>query len=376
MNRRLAIEAGPLETRTALAENGMPVEFHVFPAGRPSLLGEVRLGRVVSVEKGMGALFVDLGLDRPAFLKLKDAGRPSPAAGAAIAVEVIREPAGGKAARVTARLAAPPDAAGRVPPALLRPGPHPAARLAREAAAAGPLEVVIEGPAAAAVRAGLDGIESRGHQGLRPLFEAEGLEDAFLAALARRIALGSGGSLTIDETEALTAIDIDGGAMAARAANEAGAAAAAREIRRRNLGGQIVIDFIGEAADIAAGRAALARALAADPGRPELARGDLNGLVLVTRPRLGDSLTRAVTEPSPAADGRRLSASHLAARLLRRAESLARHHPGQALRATAPQDVLDFAAPLFESLVRPLGAPLRIEASSGDGRGVTVGLAS
>ncbi|WP_199699344.1 hypothetical protein [Oleomonas cavernae] len=95
----------------------------------------------------------------------------------------------------------------------------------------------------------------------------------------------------------------------------------------------------------------------------------------MTRTRIGPSLRGAVTEPCPASDGRRLTASHLAARLLRRAEGLARHHPGRALIARAPQDVLDFAAPRFEELVRPLGAPLRIEASLGDGRDVEVSLA-
>jgi Ribonuclease G/E len=375
MTRRFVIEAGPLETRTALIEDGSAVEFHVFPQGRPFLAGEIRLGRVASVEKAMGALFVDIGLDRPAFLKLKDAGRPVPAQGAAIVVEIIREPTGTKAARVTTRLAATVDPAGQSPPARLLAAPHPAVRLARAAAAAGPLDVIIEGNGVVGLRGALKDLNAQGHQGMRSLFSAAGIEEAFLAALDRRVALEGGGSLTIDETEALTAIDIDGAILGARAANEAGARAAAAEIRRRNLAGQIVIDFIGDSVDIAAGRHALAKALVHDPLRPELARGDLNGLILLTRTRLGPSLRGSVTEPCPASDGRRLTAGHLAARLLRRAESLARHYPGRALLARAPQDVLDFAAARFEELVRPLGAPLRIETSLGDGRDVEVSLA-
>ncbi|RJF89142.1 hypothetical protein D3874_20970 [Oleomonas cavernae] len=128
MTRRFVIEAGPLETRTALIEDGRAIEFHVFPQGRPSLVGEIRLGRVASVEKAMGALFVDIGLDRPAFLKLKDAGRPSPAEGAAIVVEIIREATGAKAARVTTRLGAVADPTGQIPrPACWRPPIPPCA---------------------------------------------------------------------------------------------------------------------------------------------------------------------------------------------------------------------------------------------------------
>nr|WP_274380638.1 ribonuclease E/G [Oleomonas cavernae] len=54
---------------------------------------------------------------------------------------------------------------------------------------------------------------ARGHQGTRPLFDTADLEGAFLAALERHVALEGGGSLAIDETEALTAIDIDGAGL-------------------------------------------------------------------------------------------------------------------------------------------------------------------
>lgn len=373
MSRRLVVETGPIETRAALIEAGVPVEFHVFPQGRASLTGEIRLGRVTTVEKSMGALFLDLGLERPGFLKFKDAGRPLPTEGGVLAVEIIREPAGTKGARVTTRLSRPLDrvAAGTAAPACLLPAPQAVVRLAQAVAATGPLDLITQGD----LPPGLRALAPQAHHGRQPLFEAEGLEDGFLAALERRQSLPGGITLTIDETEALSAIDIDGGGQGARTANEAGARAAALEIRRRNLGGQILVDFIGAAPDIAAGRQALAAALAVDPRRPELARGDLGGLVLVTRTRQGASLRGAVTEPSPESDGRRLTAAHLAARLLRRAESLARHHPGRALAARVPPDVLDFARDRFGEWVKPLGAPLHVEAVWGDGRDVEVSLA-
>ncbi|PWR18674.1 ribonuclease E/G [Zavarzinia compransoris] len=366
MSRRLLIEAGAFETRTALTEGGEAVEFQVFPVGAACLLGEIRLGRIVATEAALGAFFIDIGLDRPAFLKRKDA--PGAREGDALAVEVIREAEGGKAARVSARIAPGtlPDLAGRQPPALLRPAPPAALRLA---AARAPDRITVAGEAAAPLlallRRALPAVPVEVAHGTSDLFAAEGLADAFAASLRPRLPLVPTGAITIAETEALTAIDIDGGGLGARAANEAGARAAAAEIRRRNLSGQIVVDFIGDAPAIAAGRQMLIRALAADPLRPEVIRGDLNGLVLVTRPRQGDSLSRAVTVPCPIAEGRWLAPRHLAAELCRLADGLAHHHPGKALQALVPADVAAYlespaAAPGLDALRRRLGAPLVI----------------
>lgn len=376
MSRRLLIEAGAFETRLALLDGGEPVEFRVFPAGRPSRLGEIRLGRIVSTEAALGAFFIDIGLDRPAFLKRKDAQGAHE--GDTLAVEIIREATGSKAARVSGRIAAaglPP--AGLAPaglpadgakgaPALLRPAPSPALRLA-QARAVDEIRLAGDGiaPLLAAARRMLPAARIETAHGIADLLTAEGVEEGFAACLSPRVPLGPTGALTIAETEALTAIDIDGGGLGPRAANEAGARLAAAEIRRRNLSGQIVIDFIGDAPAIAAGRQALLQALAPDPLRPEVARGDLNGLTLVTRQREGDSVHRAVTEPCPIADGRWLAPGHLAASLSRIAETLARHHPGRPLRALLPGDILPWleAQPALTALRQRLGAPLTLEAA-------------
>lgn len=339
MSRRLLIEAGPLETRIALLEAGEATEFHVLDPESGDRLGEIRLGRVASTMAELGAFFVDLGGGESGFLKHRDAGGATE--GALVVAEVVRAPLGGKAARLSARtpaaLAAAPLAQGRDAPALLRPAPPVAARLAR---ARGVKSVTVAGgEAAASLRAHLPGLPFT----LAPvadLFTAEGLAEDFAAALRPRLALGPTGSLAIDETEALTAIDVDGGGLGARAANEEAARLAARALRLRNLSGQIVIDLTGDAPAIAAGRASLAAALASDPLRPDLARGDLGGLVLVTRKREGESLQRATTEPCPVSTGRWASPRHLAARLLRDAESIARHQPGRPLLARAPADAV------------------------------------
>lgn len=367
MSRRLLIEAGAFETRLALLDGGEPVEFRVFPAGRASRLGEIRLGRIVATEAALGAYFIDIGLDRPAFLKRKDAQGAHE--GDALAVEIIREATGSKAARVSGRIAAaatlPADGA-KAPPALLRPAPPPALRLAQARAVD---EILLAGdeiaPLLAAARRMLPAVRIDLAHGIADLLAAEGVEDGFAACLSPRLPLGPTGALTIAETEALTAIDIDGGGLGPRAANEAGARLAAAEIRRRNLSGQIVIDFIGDAPAIAAGRQALLQALATDPLRPEVARGDLNGLILVTRQRDGDSVHRAATEACPLADGRWLAPSHLAASLSRIAEALARHHPGRPLHARLPADALSWLEPqpALAALRQRLGAPLTLEAA-------------
>ncbi|MCF4165572.1 ribonuclease E/G [Zavarzinia compransoris] len=372
MARRLLVESGPIETRLALIEDGAPAEFLIWPAGHRPRPGEIRQGRIIATEAALGAYFIDIGLDRPAFLKRKDA--PGATEGSLLAVEILRDADGDKAARVSARTPAA-LAAGLEGdrPAVLSPAPHPAAR---HAAGLSVTSALLGGtmpqPALAAALRAL-GIAVETAHGFADLFAAEGIADDFEASLQRVVPLVPSGRITIDETEALTAIDIDGGAFGARAANEAGARIAAREIRRRDLSGQIVIDFIGDHAAIAAGRAVLKQALAADPRRPDLAGGNLNGIVLITRARQGDSLLRAATEPCPSAFGRRFSPAHLAARLWREALTLARHAPGRAQRALVPGDVLRYleAKGALAELSLAVGAPLTVEASA-TGRAITV----
>lgn len=377
MARRLLVESGPIETRLALIEAGTPVEFMIWPAGHRPRLGEIRQGRITATEAALGAYFIDIGLDRPAFLKRKDA--PGATEGSRLAVEILRDAEGDKAARVSARTPAALAAAGQAKgdrPALLVPAPHP---VARYAASLSPATALLGGaqpqPDLATALRGL-GIEVETAHGIADLFAAEGMAEDFEASLQAALAFGPGGRITIDETEALTAIDIDGGALGARAANEAGARLAAREIRRRDLAGQIVVDFIGDRDAIAAGRAVLKEALAADPRRPDLAGGHLNGIVLITRARQGESLFRAATEPCPIAFGRWLSPAHLAARLWREALTLARHAPGRAQRALVPADVLLYleTTGALAELPRALGAALTVTAAP-TGRAVVVTMA-
>ena len=90
------------------------------------------------------------------------------------------------------------------------------------------------------------------YQGERPLFDLYGVEDEIEKALARRVELKSGGYLIIDQTEALTTVDVNtGGFVGGRSfddtifkTNLEAAQVIARQLRLRNLGGIIIIDFI------------------------------------------------------------------------------------------------------------------------------------
>lgn len=337
----LILESGPLETRAALVESGAVVEFHLRRNDQPSRLGELWRGRVTRVDQAQGAALVDLGPAGQGFLKLKDAG-PPPVEGQSIVVEVIRDATGDKAPRLAARPGAA-TADGPVP-ACLKPAPGPALALARQLAGRAPERIVVEGPEAPALRAAL-GPAVELHRGPRLLFAARDLEESFAEALDRTVPLTPHGRLTIDELEALTAIDIDAGGGAPGPVNRAALLRAAAEIRRRNLSGQILLDPIRLAPpEMTRLHGALARALAADPLTPELARGSLGGLLLVTRRRLGPSLRQAATEPAPDGEGRRLSTRHLAARLLRLVEAGRRAAPGARFLATVPADVAEWAA--------------------------------
>lgn len=100
-------------TRIALRREGAVAELFVEPAAAATLIGSVHLGRVIKVLKGMGACFVDLGLERAGFLPLPTGERaiaehlPVIHEGAAVLVQVLKDPQGGKGAELTLNLSLP-----------------------------------------------------------------------------------------------------------------------------------------------------------------------------------------------------------------------------------------------------------------------------
>jgi len=152
------------------------------------------------------------------------------------------------------------------------------------------------------------------YMGERPLFDLHGVEDEIERALARRVELKSGGYLIIDQTEALTTIDVNtGGFVGVRSfddtifkTNLEAAQVIARQLRLRNLGGIIIIDFIDM--DSEEHRTAvmneLRKALARDRVRMTVNGFTALGLVEMTRKRTRESLAHVLCEPCPLCQGR------------------------------------------------------------------------
>ncbi len=147
-----------------------------------------------------------------------------------------------------------------------------------------------------------------------PIFELYGVEDEIKRALNKQVPLKSGGSLVIDQTEAMTTIDVNtGGYLGSRNLEETvyrtnleAAQAAARQLRLRNLGGIIIIDFI-DMMDAEHKRQVLRmleKGLSRDFVKTTVYPMSALGLVEMTRKRTSESLERQLCEPCPACGGR------------------------------------------------------------------------
>jgi ribonuclease G len=152
------------------------------------------------------------------------------------------------------------------------------------------------------------------YSGERPIFDLYGVEDEIQRALKKEVPLKSGGYLIVDQTEAMTTIDVNtGGYVGSRNLEETvyrtnleAAQAAARQLRLRNLGGIIIIDFI-DMTDEEHRRQVLRtleKGLARDHAKTTVYPMSALGLVEMTRKRTTESLERQLCEPCPACSGR------------------------------------------------------------------------
>jgi ribonuclease G len=152
------------------------------------------------------------------------------------------------------------------------------------------------------------------YPGERPIFDLYGVEDEIQRALKKQVPLKSGGYLIIDQTEAMTTIDVNTGAFLGHRnleetvfkTNLEAAQAAARQLRLRNLGGIIIIDFIDMTDDDHKRQVlrTLEKALSHDHAKTTVYEMSHLGLVEMTRKRTVESLERQLCEPCPACDGR------------------------------------------------------------------------
>lgn len=187
----------------------------------------------------------------------------------------------------------------------------------------------------------------------RPLFDFFGVEDEIEKALSRRVDLQSGGYLIIDQTEALTTIDVNTGAFVGNRnleetlfkTNLEAAQAISRQLRLRNLGGIIIADFIdmNHESHQQAVLAELHKCLERDRTRLSVSGFTSLGLVEMTRKRTRESLARILCEPCPCCQGSAQikTAQTLCYEILREVVRMSRQFDAQEYRIIAHHRVIE-----------------------------------
>lgn len=191
------------------------------------------------------------------------------------------------------------------------------------------------------------------YEGDRPIFDLYAIEDEINKALSRRVKLKSGGDLIIDQTEAMTTIDVNtGGYLGTRnqaetvlKTNLEAVAAIARQLRIRNLGGIIILDFI-DMTDPEHQRQvqrALAKALEKDHARTTITGISQLGLIEMTRKRTRESLGQVLNTHCPACAGRgtQKSAETVCYEIFREIIRIAKAYENDVLLVMASQIVVD-----------------------------------
>ena len=404
MRHEILLNFTPLETRVAVVEQGMLQEILIERATHRGLVGNVYLGQVVRVLPGMQACFVDIGLDRSAFLHTKDFPSSQEThersiqqlvtEGQSLLVQVIKDPVGSKGARLTAEVSLPARHLVLMPFAthvgISQRIDDEATRehlktIAVEALKAQNLEcgviirtagdgqttddleedlvylkrvwdnILKEQQTAKAPallfeelplthrmirdqirretdRVFIDSLETynklsqfaskfmpelshliQHYQGDRPIFDLYQIEDEIEKALSRQVELKSGAYLVVDQTEAMTTIDVNTGRFVgahtleqtAFRTNLEAAVAIGRQLRLRNLGGMVVIDFIDMDDDEHRRQVlrTLERSLDEDPVKTRVIGFNDLGLVVLTRKRSRESLSDLLQEPCPHCHG-------------------------------------------------------------------------
>jgi ribonuclease G len=216
--------------------------------------------------------------------------------------------------------------------------------------------------------------------GERALFDLANVEEELKRALSRRVDLKSGGYLIIDQTEALTTIDVNtGGFVGGRNFDDTifrnnleAAHAIARQLRLRNLGGIIVIDFIDmhDADHQQAVLEALRQAVSEDRTRTTVSEFSTLGLVEMTRKRTRDALGHHLCEPCPTCQsrGQILTARSICYEILREIMRQAKQFTPREYRILAAQPVIDLfldeESQYLAQLSDHIGKPISLEVSS------------
>lgn len=393
MAEEILINVTPREVRVAVLENGSLQEVHIERSLHQGLLGNIYKGKVSRLLPGIQAAFVDIGLDRAAFLHVKDI-HPDPLnvdicdllyTGQEILVQVYKDPLGSKGARLTTQFTIPSRYLVLTPHVnqmavsqritddmerqrLLRLlSPSTEGGYIFRTAAVGIVEAEIEAdkvflsslwknvllraqkakhgelvyeeiPMVLRVLRDLAGFEIEKirvdewgavqkmrefaeryvpalvnkieyYKGERPIFDIYSVEEELQKALLRKVPLKSGGYLIFDQTEAMTTIDVNTGSYVGHGkieetifkTNLESIDVIARQVRLRNLGGIIIIDFIDmmDASHKVHLLETLSKSLAKDSARTEISELSSLGLVQMTRKRTRESLEHVLCVTCP-----------------------------------------------------------------------------
>ncbi len=473
MSEDILINCTPQETRVAVSQAGVVQELHIERAHSRGLVGNIYVGRVARVLPGMQSAFVEIGLERAAFLHVADIweerhsggnGKPIEkilSEGQSLMVQVVKDPIGTKGARLSTQVSMagrllvylphdphigisqriedetgrqmlreklaqllPADETGGYiirtvaenaseaelrgdveylrklwhdirglaltarAPALLHPDLSLAHRALRDFVHEDTGRIVIDSRenyvklqsfASEYTPKVLPRIEH--YTGERPLFDLFNVEEEIQKALARRVELKSGGYLIIDQTEAMTTVDVNtGGFVGLRnfddtvfKTNLEAAQVIARQLRLRNLGGIIIVDFIDmeSAEHRGAVLAEFNKALARDRTKMTVSGFSSLGLVEMTRKRTRESLEHVLCEPCPTCDARGVvrTTRTVCYDVLREILREARQFNAREFRIIASQTVIDmFLEEESQSLAMLgdfIGKPVSMQVESG-----------
>jgi len=500
MHEDILINWSPQETRVAVVANGAVQELHVERSCERGLVGNIYLGKVTRVLPGMQSAFVDMGLEKAAFLHVADVWHPHVSAeasepqgeanstavtaspvpttlipiekqifeGQTLLVQVIKDAIGTKGARLTTQI----SIAGRLlvflpqddhigvsqkipielrlnlrqrlqklvdgafengrlgggfilrtngeeatdqelrediaylrktwsrikeastrmsPKSLLHQDLNLLQRVLRDLVAETTQTIRIDSieQYQSLVQFGHEFTPSAVHKlqhykGERPIFDLYAIDEEVAKALGRRVDLKSGGYLIVDQTEALTTIDVNtGGFVGARNFDETifktnleAAQAIARQLRLRNLGGIVIVDFIDmsppehKEAVLAEFRKQLAR----DRVKTMVGGFSSLGLVEMTRKRTRDSLAHMLCESCPLCEGKgsvktsRTVAYDILREVLREARQF---NPREFRIVASPQVVellLDEESQHLAGLIDFVGKPISLQSDSSLGQ--------
>jgi len=466
MNEEILINFTPQETRVALVQQGEVQELLIERAQNRGILGNVYLGKVVRVLPGMQSAFVDIGLEKSAFIHVADINNGSDVPieklvfdGQTILVQVLKDPLGTKGARLTTHISIagrnlvylpldekngqigisqritdeaerdhlkqrlrsilPEDLKGCLivrtsaeeasdrdleqdlnyllltwsrihQQTLTKPTPSKIyeelnliERVMRDIAEESTSVIRIDSAenctklqqfAATYMPKLVDKIQL--YRGERPLFDLFDVENEINLALNRRVNLKSGGYLMIDQTESMTTIDVNTGSYIGAKTfvdtiyktNLEAAKAIARQLRLRNLGGIIIVDFIDMhiAEHQTAVLSELSKSLALDRMKTTVNQFSNLGLVEMTRKRTRESLAHQLCEPCPVCDGKGevKTAQTICYEILREIVREHRQFNPKEFRIVASPDVIDLfleeQSQYLAELGEFIGKPIRL----------------